>query len=130
MAIYGTALLAVCLLIGLILGRMIGFVVGIDADVGGVGIAMLLLILACGRLQATGRMPIPTQSGILFWSSVYIPIVVAMAASQNVAAAIAGGPAAILAGVLAVVVCFALVPLISRLGPTDDAGGSVEKDHA
>jgi malonate transporter MadL subunit len=116
MAIYGTALLSICLICGLILGKLFGLAMGIDANVGGVGIAMLLLILASGWLQARGRMPVPTQSGILFWSSIYIPIVVAMAASQNVRAAITGGPAAILAGTAAVVASFAMVPMISRLG--------------
>lgn len=47
----------------------------------------------------------------------YIPIVVAMAAQQNVVAALKGGPIAVLAGALAVVASFALVPVISRIGP-------------
>ena len=46
----------------------------------------------------------------------YIPVVVAMAAQQNVVAALKGGPAAILAGVLAVAVSFALIPVIDRIG--------------
>lgn len=116
MAIYGTALLSLCLIGGLIVGELIGLAIGIDANVGGVGIAMLLLILASGRLQAAGRMEKPTESGVLFWSSIYIPIVVAMAASQNVRAAVSGGTAAIVAGVAVVIVSFAMVPLISRLG--------------
>ena len=116
MAIYGTALLSLCLVVGIIVGQLIGLAIGIDANVGGVGIAMLLLIVVCGRLQATGRMPPPSRSGVLFWSAIYIPIVVAMAASQNVRAAITGGPAALVAGAAAVVVSFALVPLISRVG--------------
>ena len=124
MAIYGTALLSLCLVCGLIVGKLIGLAIGIDANVGGVGIAMLMLILICGRLQAAGRMPTPTQSGVLFWSAIYIPIVVAMAASQNVRAALTGGPAAIVAGVLAVAVSFALVPVISRLGQSDSLGTS------
>jgi len=125
MAIYGTALLAICLLVGSIVGRLLGLAVGVDANVGGVGIAMLLLIVGCDRLHRTGGLRPPTEQGILFWSSVYIPIVVAMAASQDVRAAITGGPVAILAGVLAVVVSFAMVPLISRIG-NDPAA----KDHS
>jgi hypothetical protein len=39
-----------------------------------------------------------------------------MAAQQDVVAAVKGGPAAVLAGVLAVVVSFALVPVITRIG--------------
>lgn len=116
MAIYGTALLSLCLLVGIFFGNLLGIVVGVDANVGGVGIAMLMLILVGERLQKSGRLQAPSEKGILFWSSIYIPIVVAMAASQNVIAAIKGGPIGILAGVLAVTVLFALVPVISRLG--------------
>ena len=116
MAIYGTALLSLCLLVGLIVGKLIGAAMGIDANVGGVGVAMLLLIVFSGRLQARGMLPKPTQNGVLFWSSIYIPIVVAMAASQNVRAAVSGGTVAMLAGFVVVIVSFALVPLISRIG--------------
>ncbi|MDF1840488.1 MAG: malonate transporter subunit MadL [Rubripirellula sp.] len=119
MVIYGTALLSLCLLVGLILGKLIGFAMGIEANVGGVGIAMLLLILVCGKLQAKGLMTPPTQGGILFWSSIYIPIVVAMAASQNVRTAVSGGTVAIVSGTLVVLVCFALVPMISRIGRSE-----------
>lgn len=95
MAIYGTALISVCLIgglvVGLIVGKLIGLAIGIDANVGGVGIAMLLLILISGRVQSAGLMAKPTQNGVLFWSSIYIPIVVAMIASQNVRAAVCGG---------------------------------------
>jgi malonate transporter MadL subunit len=119
MVIYGTALLSACLLIGIVFGRLLGALVGVNKDVGGVGIAMLLLIVLTDRLQKAGFMPPPTKQGILFWSSIYIPIVVAMAASQNVVAGVKGGPLAILAGTGAVVVCFALVPLISRMAKSE-----------
>ena len=116
MAIYGTALLSICLLVGLIIGKLLGILLGVDANVGGVGIAMLMLILVCDRLQYSGRMQPPSKSGIVFWSAIYIPIVVAMAASQNVLAAITGGPVAVVAGILTVVASFAMVPLIDRIG--------------
>ena len=119
MAIYGTALLSLCLLSGLALGKLLGVLLGIDSNIGGVGIAMLLLILSTDLLQRAGRLLPPTQQGILFWSFIYIPIVVAMAASQNVLAAIRGGPVAILAGAGSVAVCFAFVPLLSRLDRPD-----------
>lgn len=120
MAIYGTGILALCLLGGLVFGRILGWLVGLDANVGGVGIAMLLLMACCERLRLKGCLPAPTENGILFWSSIYIPIVVAMAASQNVLAALQGGLMAIVAGTLSVVVCFALVPLLSRIGGDDE----------
>jgi malonate transporter MadL subunit len=128
MAIYGTALLAFCLLTGLLVGKLIGRMVGIDDNVGGVGIAMLLLVVISGHLQSTGRMAKPTQNGVLFWSSIYIPIVVAMAASQNVLGAVSSGLLAIVAGAGAVVLCFALVPVISRLGQAVDTVSIDETD--
>ena len=128
MAIYGTALLSLCLLAGLIIGKLLGWAVseffgldvGFTPNLGGVGIAMLLLIVFSEKMQRVGRLKPPSEQGILFWSSIYIPVVIAMAASQNVLKALKGGWAAVIAGALAVVVCFALVPAISRLGQSDD----------
>ena len=119
MAIYGTAVLSACLLLGVVLGKLIGRMMGLDANVGGVGIAMLLLILATDWLRKRGALEPPTERGILFWSSIYIPIVVAMAASQDVVKAIHGGWLAVTAGVLAVTACFLLVPLVNMLGSTE-----------
>lgn len=119
MVIYGTALLSGCLIVGIVAGQLLGHLVGVDKNIGGVGIAMLLLILGSDWLQRSGRIQPPTKQGILFWSSMYIPIVVAMAASQNVLAAIKGGPVALVAGVTVVLTSFALVPAISRIGQSD-----------
>ncbi len=55
------------------------------------------------------------QSGIAFWSAMYIPIVVAMSSIQNVVAALKGGPLAIGGGVVGVAVAFALIPIIGKL---------------
>ena len=41
MIFYGTALLAGCLFIGMAIGQLIGSALGVDSDIGGVGIAML-----------------------------------------------------------------------------------------
>jgi len=116
LVIYGVALLSGCLLAGAFLGDLLGELIGVEANVGGVGIAMLLLILLSDRLRARGRLNPTSQRGIVFWSSIYIPVVVAMAAKQDVLSALRGGPAALLAGTLAVAVGFLLVPLISRIG--------------
>jgi len=127
MAIYGTALLSICLLVGLFVGELFGQWLGINKNIGGVGIAMLLLVLSCDRLRQSGRLEQPSERGIIFWSSIYIPIVVAMAASQNVLGAVKGGKVAILAGVIAVIVSFALVPLINRMkGPDFSSLKSVD----
>ncbi|WP_193210939.1 malonate transporter subunit MadL [Luteolibacter marinus] len=118
MAIYGTALLSICVIIGTIAGKLLGRLLGMDANVGGVGIAMILLIFTTHRLRKSGRLGPQDETGIAYWNAIYIPIVVAIAATQNVRAALHGGTAAILAGILAVVVCFALVPAITRIGGT------------
>ena len=74
------------------------------------------MILLADYLRKRERLNPVSQQGIVFCSSIYLPVVVAMAAKQNAIAAVKGGPAAILAGALAVVVSCALVPLISRIG--------------
>ena len=119
MVIYGVALLSACLLAGVFLGELLGKLIGVQANVGGVGIAMIFLILTSDALIRRGRLQAVTQQGVMFWSAVYIPIVVAMAATQNVIAALRGGVAAFLAGSLAVVACLVLVPVISRMGASD-----------
>ncbi|HBJ36204.1 MAG TPA: hypothetical protein DDZ51_15930 [Planctomycetaceae bacterium] len=40
MTIYGTALLSLCLPSGMNLGKLVGMAIGVDANLGGVGIAM------------------------------------------------------------------------------------------
>lgn len=113
--ILGVALLSGSLLVGTWIGTLLGDVLGVDANVGGVGIAMLLLILSTNLLARTGRLKPETSSGISFWSGMYIPIVVAMAATQNVVGAVTAGPVALVAGVAAVIISFALVPVLSRV---------------
>ncbi|MBK1883290.1 malonate transporter subunit MadL [Luteolibacter pohnpeiensis] len=116
MTIYGTALLSACLICGLFIGKSLGRLCGLQVDLGGVGIAMVLLMVVTGWLKKKQLLNSKTEAGITYWSAIYIPIVVAMAAGLNVRGAIRGGPAALLAGVLAVAACFALVPVISRWG--------------
>lgn len=120
MAIYGTALLSACLIIGLSLGRVLGSMLGVEADIGGVGIAMILLILGCDWLHRRGLMKPLTAGGITFWGQIYVPIVVAMAASQNVLGALSGGVMAIVAGLAVVAVSFVLVGVLTRLGRSDE----------
>lgn len=116
MILYGTAALAICMLIGQILGTFLGNLLGVDADIGGVGFAMVMLIFATGWLRKKGLMPEPTKQGILFWSSMYIPIVVGMSSIQNVAGAIDGGVMALVTGVVTAVGCAGMVPILSKIG--------------
>ncbi|HCL75461.1 malonate transporter subunit MadL [Stutzerimonas nitrititolerans] len=116
MIIFGVAFLALCTLTGIFIGELLGKAIGVPANVGGVGIAMVLLILIGSYLKNRGLFSMESEQGVRFWSAVYIPIVVAMAAQQNVYGALSGGPMAILAGVAAVVIAFALVPVLSGIG--------------
>lgn len=116
MVIYGVALLAGCTLLGVFLGDVLGLAIGIDANVGGVGIAMMLLIAARAGLMRRGWLGPEVSLGIGFWGALYIPIVVAMAATQNVVGALKSGPMVVVAAIGAVAACFAIVALMGRLG--------------
>lgn len=110
MAIYGVALLAACYIVGIFLGDVFGGLVGVKANVGGVGFAMLFLILLSNKGIDEGWLDSKAQR-----SAMYIPIVVAMSSIQNVVAALKGGPLAIGGGVVGVAVAFALIPIIGKL---------------
>jgi len=114
--IYGVALLSFCMLVGVFVGDVLGELIGVQANVGGVGIAMLLLLFLSNLSSHKLRLNPITETGIGFWSAMYIPIVVAMAAKQNVIAAISSGWMAIIAGVAAVAASFAMIPLLDRIG--------------
>ena len=116
MTISGVALLAICTLLGGLLGDWLGIALGVKANVGGVGIAMILLIAARLWLFRRGRLSQGVKLGIGFWGALYIPIVIAMAAQQNVVSAVKSGPVVIAAVIGTLVVCFAAVALISRMG--------------
>ena len=116
MVIYGVALLSFCMLVGVFVGDLLGEVMGVQANVGGVSIAMLLLLVLTNLGSREAALSPITEKGIGFWSAMYIPIVVAMAARQNVFSALSGGWMAIVAGVAAVTASFAMIPLLARLG--------------
>jgi len=51
MVIYGVGLLALCFLAGQFAGESLGVLLGIEANVGGVGFSMILLMLSTDWLQ-------------------------------------------------------------------------------
>jgi malonate transporter MadL subunit len=73
------------------------------------------LIFLNDKFKKNGVLKPETESGILFWSTMYIPVVVAMSASQNVKAAISGGWVALLAGLLGTAACYVLVPVLYKM---------------
>lgn len=115
MVIFGTALLAACYLAGVALGEGIAVLIGVKANVGGVGIAMLLLIATIHQMQKRGLYVPETAKGVTFWAAMYIPVVVAMASTQNVIVAVRSGPLALIAAVLTFGTCFFFVGVINRV---------------
>ncbi len=130
MVIYGLLLLSGCMYVGVLIGDILGKLTGVNSNVGGVGIAMLILILLSDYLLERDMLSGKAQAGIQFWSMMYIPVVVAMTASQNVVSALSGGPMAILAGVIAVAVAFAFIPMISKIGEPGEPLPELEKKEA
>ncbi len=111
MVIYGVALLAFCTLCGVLLGNILGVLLGVKANVGGVGIAMVMLIILSNLSSHKFHLGSLTKSGIGFWSAMYIPIVVA-----------------IVAGAVAVMLSFALIPVFARFAP-DATDSIIKEDH-
>lgn len=117
LVIYGVLLLSLCYFAGLFVGEVMGKVVGLNANVGGVGFAMLFLLLLCSYSETVkaalknGRF----SDGLTFWQNMYIPVVVAMSASQDVVKAVKSGWLAILCGITLTVLSLCLIPLVSRI---------------
>ena len=120
MKIYGVGLLAFCFLVGKLLGLGLGRLINLSNDVGGVGFAMLLLIVLSGYMRKKQWIDEKEITGITFWSAMYIPVIIAMAASLNAKAAYSAGWLAIAAGGLTTLVGFILVPLITKIGASPE----------
>lgn len=114
--IYGVALLAACYLVGQTIGELLGRWLNINSNVGGVGFAMLLLILVNQWMHQRKWLTTEMEKGILFWSNLYIPVIIAMSSIQDVKAAASGGVVALLAGVVPVALSIAMLPLLMRIG--------------
>ncbi len=128
MEIFGLGIVAACMYLGSLIGYSIGGMLGISGNVGGVGFAMLILVLVSNHVEKkSGGFSERTQNGIFLLSALYIPIVVAMAGRQNVVAAFSGGAVAFLAGGLATIGAMFLVPVIGKLGKNENLVAEEEK---
>jgi malonate transporter MadL subunit len=124
MQIYGLGLLAFCMIVGSTIGVLLGKLAGVQGDVGGVGIAMFLFIFILQYMEKKKK-PLSEEAskGISFLNAIYIPVVVAMSANQNVVSALSGGAVAILAGVISVVGGLLFIPLLTKLEKKISKGG-------
>ena len=82
---------------------------GINADVGGVGFAILLLLFVGNSKLFPFTKNQYFKDGMAFWKKMYIPVVVAMAASQNVFRMLTSGMVAIVGGIASVAFPFLLL---------------------
>ena len=124
--IFGVALLALCMFIGSFIGNLLGLATGLGSDIGGVGFAMLLLLMATNSKKVAQILPEGYTKGLEFWKEMFIPVIIAMSAGQNVIGALSGGALALLAGLFAVLVSFLLIPLFNRIVPEKKAEKEVE----
>lgn len=115
MIIYGVAILAFSYLTGQIAGEYLGELLGVKANVGGVGFAMILLLLCKEWLQKKGWLDIEFEKGVDFWNKMYIPVIIAMSASQNVKVAVSSGFLALVVGAVPVFVAFFTLPFLIKL---------------
>ena len=113
--IYGVALLAACMFAGGFLGNLLGLLIGLNSDVGGVGFAMLFLLLVTNSKNISKYLPESASDGLNFWKNMFIPIIIAMSASQNVYTAISSGVFAIVAGLLAVLFALGCMLLLNSI---------------
>lgn len=115
--IYGVALLAGCMFAGSFIGNLLGLLTGLNSDIGGVGFAMLLLLVATNSKTVNKIMPKGYTKGVEFWKEMFIPVIIALSASQNVVSALDGGILALVAGVGVVVVMLLLIPVFNKFLP-------------
>ncbi len=112
--IYGVALLAGCMFVGSFIGNVLGLLTGLNSDIGGVGFAMILLLLVTNSSKINKLLPDTYVKGINFWKEMYIPVTIAMAASQNVVSALSGGIIALVLGLGVVLIMLFLIPVFNK----------------
>ena len=96
------------------MGELLGSWLGINANVGGVGFAMIILLLCKEWLINQKLLNPEMEFGIDFWGKLYIPVVIAMAASLNVKSAVSAGTLAILAGIVPVFISLLIFPFLIK----------------
>lgn len=112
--IYSLVTLSLCMIVGKYIGLLLGTLVGINADVGGVGFAIILLVLITNSPRLAFTQKKEFKDGVNFWKQMYMPVVVALAATQNVYRMLTSGLVAIVAGSAAVAVPFLIVYLLHK----------------
>lgn len=107
MIIYGICLVSFCIIFGEFIGLSLGYLTGLNVDIGGIGISMILLMIISNFLSYKGyKFHELTETGIKFWSYLYIPIFFAMISKLNVYLAVSSGFIPILISILVIITMF------------------------
>jgi len=107
--IYGVAVLSACMIVGTVIGTAFGDLIGAGTEIGSVGFAMLLLLFVTNCKKFTFTQKPAFIQGVTFWKSMFIPVVIAMTATQDVFHMLSSSVVAIVAGIAAV--CFSYLML-------------------
>ena len=126
--IYGVAVLSACAFIGSFLGQLLGTVIGLGKDVGGVGFAMVLLLLVTNSKKINAILPKDYTKGINFWKEMFIPVIIAMSASTDVIHALDGGVLALVLGIGVVVIMLLLIPVFNKFGGNSEDVAETEEE--
>ena len=121
--IYGVAALSACMLLGSLIGNVFGDVIGAGREIGSVGFAILLLIFLTNSKLKFVQKPAFVQ-GVTFWKNMFIPVVIAMTATQDVFHMLSSSIVAVVAGAAAVGASFLMLYGLHKL---DEKKGKVEK---
>ena len=113
--IYGVAALSACMLLGSLIGTVFGDLIGAGTEIGGVGFAMLLLIFLTNSKKFTFTQKPAFVQGVNFWKAMFIPVVIAMTATQNVFNMLSSSIVAIAAGAAAVGFSYLMLFVLHKL---------------
>jgi malonate transporter MadL subunit len=113
--IFGFGVVSFFYVIGQWIGMSIGAAIGVG-NVGGVAFAMMGVVLLSNTKLWKDRVDDRIKNGIEIASALYLPVIVAMVFSTDVAGAFVAGPVAIVAGATAIVSGLLLVTPIAKIG--------------
>ena len=103
------------MLLGTLMGTVFGDLIGAGTEIGGVGFAMLLLIFVTNSQKLSFTQKPAFVQGMTFWKSMFIPVVIAMTATQNVFHMLSSSVVAIVAGAAAVGFSYFMLFVLHKL---------------
>ena len=109
------------MLFGTLIGTVFGDLIGVGTEVGGVGFAMLLLVFLTNTKKLAFTQKPAFVQGIQFWKSMFIPVVIAMTATQDVFHMLSGSIVAIAAGAAAVGFSYLMLFVLHKLSQRKEA---------